>query len=83
MADLRYAALHNSHESPICPGWEDKRKEPDMGFFTELFSRPQPRDTGRVRGRLAIIELLSETRRTDTHGRPADFPRLPRRFANT
>jgi hypothetical protein len=54
-----------------------------MGFFTELFSRPQPRDTGRVRGRLAIIELLSETRRTDTHGRPADFPRLPRRFANT
>jgi hypothetical protein len=51
-----------------------------MGFFTELFSRPRPRDSGRVRGRLAIIELLSETGPADTDIRPADFPRPPRKL---
>lgn len=52
-----------------------------MGFFTELFSRPQPRDIGRIRVARAIVESLSETGRTDTDVRPVDFPRLPRRFA--
>lgn len=52
-----------------------------MGFFTELFSRPRPRDIGRVRAALAIVESLSETGRTDTDVRPADFPRLQRRLA--
>jgi len=54
-----------------------------MGFFTELFSRPRPRDNGRVRASLAIVELLSETGRTGMDGQPADFPRLPRKFAET
>lgn len=52
-----------------------------MAFFTELFSRPRPRDIGRVRVAMALVELLSETGRTDTDVRPADFPRMPRRIA--
>jgi hypothetical protein len=80
MADLHFVAVHNHQESPICWLWEDKRRSLIMGFFTELFSRPRPRDSGRVRGRLAIIELLSETGPTDTDIRPADFPRLPRKL---
>jgi hypothetical protein len=52
-----------------------------VAFFTELFSRPRPRDIGRIRAAMAIVELLSETGRTDTDVRPADFPRLPRRIA--
>ncbi len=52
-----------------------------MGFLTEFFSRPRPRYDGRVRSTLAIMEQMSETGRTDTDVRPADFPRLPRKFA--
>lgn len=51
-----------------------------MAFFTELFSRPRPRDIGRIRAAQAIVELLSDTGRTDTDVRPADFPRLPRKL---
>jgi hypothetical protein len=60
---------------------EDKRRCLTVAFFTELFSRPRPRDIGRIRAAMAIVELLSETGRTDTEVRPADFPRLPRRIA--
>lgn len=52
-----------------------------MGFLTEFFSRPRPRRDGRIRASLAIRETLSETGRTDTDVRPADFPRVPRKFA--
>jgi hypothetical protein len=52
-----------------------------MGFFTEFFSRPRPRYDGRVRSTQAIRDQMSETGRTDTDVRPADFPRLPRKFA--
>lgn len=52
-----------------------------MAFFTELFSRPRPRDIGRIRVALALAASISETGRTDTDVRPADFPRPPRRLA--
>ena len=51
-----------------------------MAFFTELFSRPRPRNIGRIRIAMAIAASISETGRTDTDVRPADFPRLPRRL---
>jgi hypothetical protein len=48
-----------------------------MGFFTEFFSRPRPQDMGRVH---AAAVAFCEPGRPVPFPRPADFPRLPRRY---
>lgn len=49
-----------------------------MGFYTELFSRPRPREDGRYRAALAILHSTSISDRRDLGVRPADFPRIAR-----
>lgn len=49
-----------------------------MGFFTELFARPRPREQHRYRAALAVLNALSEADRIDIGIKPADFPRVAR-----
>lgn len=52
-----------------------------MGFFTELFARPRPKEQDRYRAALAVLNALSETDRIDIGIKPADFPRIAREMA--
>lgn len=52
-----------------------------MGFFTELFSRPRPREEARYRAALAVLHAMSNADRADINVRPADFPRIAREMA--
>lgn len=52
-----------------------------MGFLTELFARPRPREQDRFRAALAVLNATCETDRIDTGTRPADFPRICRETA--
>ncbi len=77
MAAMRIAALHNGCESAILRvGRCDRR--PTMGFYTELFSRPRPREDGRYRAALAILYSTSNADRRGLGVSPADFPRIAR-----
>jgi uncharacterized protein YjiS (DUF1127 family) len=49
-----------------------------MGFFTELFARPRPREQDGYRAALAVLNALSEADRIDIGINPADFPRVAR-----
>ena len=49
-----------------------------MGFFTELFSRPRPREDARYRAALAILHAMNAADRADIGVKPADFPRIAR-----
>jgi uncharacterized protein YjiS (DUF1127 family) len=52
-----------------------------MGFFTELFSRPRPRENARYRAALAVLNAMSSADRADIGIKPADFPRIAREMA--
>ena len=52
-----------------------------MSFFTDLFSRPRPSDTGRYRAALAILNAMSNADRADIGIKPADFPRIAREMS--
>jgi uncharacterized protein YjiS (DUF1127 family) len=52
-----------------------------MGFFTELFSRPRPREDARYRAALAVLNAMNQADRSDIGIRPADFPRIAREMA--
>ena len=52
-----------------------------MGFFTELFIRPRPEETLRVRNARAMLESMSPSDRADIGVKPADFPRLAREMS--
>ena len=52
-----------------------------MGFFTEMFSRPQPREELRYRAALATLDAMSNRERADIGVKPADFPRIAREMA--
>jgi len=52
-----------------------------MGFFTELFSRPRPREDARYRAALAVLNTMSSADRADIGIKPADFPRIAREMA--
>jgi hypothetical protein len=52
-----------------------------MGFFTELFVRPRPREQGRYRAAMAVLNAMANTNRTDNDIKPADFPRIAREMA--
>jgi uncharacterized protein YjiS (DUF1127 family) len=53
----------------------------EMGFFTEMFSRPRPREQVRYRAALATLNAMSNTDRADIGVKPADFPRIAREMA--
>jgi hypothetical protein len=52
-----------------------------MGFYTELFSRPRPREDIRYAAALAILTAMSKADRADIGIKPADFPRIARQMA--
>ena len=52
-----------------------------MGFFTELFARPQPKETARYRAALALLNAMSNADRADIGVKPADFPRIAREMS--
>lgn len=52
-----------------------------MGFFTEMFARPRPKEQERVRAALAVLKAPGEAGRIDVGIRPADFPRIAREMA--
>lgn len=60
---------------------EDEQGGNLMGFFTELFSRPRPREDVRYRAALAILNAMSPAERADIGIKPADFPRIAREMA--
>ena len=52
-----------------------------MGFFTELFARPRPKETARYRAALALLNAMSNAERADIGVKPADFPRIAREMS--
>ncbi len=52
-----------------------------MGFYTELFSRPRPKEEGRHSAALALLNAMSNADRADIGIKPADFPRIAREMA--
>lgn len=52
-----------------------------MGFFTELFVRPRPGESERLRRALRLLESMSPSDRADIGIKPADFPRIAREMA--
>lgn len=52
-----------------------------MRFFTELFSRPRPREDQRYRAALATLNAMSPAEWADIGIKPADFPRIAREMA--
>ena len=52
-----------------------------MGFLTEMFSRPRPKEQARYRAALAVLHAMSNADRSDIGIKPADFPRIAREMA--
>jgi hypothetical protein len=52
-----------------------------MGFFTELFARPRPKQEANYRAALGILHAMSSADRTDIGVKPADFPRIAREMS--
>ncbi len=52
-----------------------------MGFFTELFVRPRPRENARYRAAIALLNAITNADRSDIGVKPADFPRIAREMA--
>lgn len=52
-----------------------------MGFFTEFFTRPRPRQLGRYQTALALLDAMSPADRADIGIKPADFPRIAREMS--
>lgn len=53
-----------------------------MGFFTELFARPTPREHERYRAAIATLNAMSRRDLADIGIKPADFPRIARQMAS-
>jgi uncharacterized protein YjiS (DUF1127 family) len=52
-----------------------------MGFLTEMFCRPRPKEQARYRSALAVLHAMSNADRADIGVKPADFPRIAREMA--
>lgn len=52
-----------------------------MGLFTDLFSRPRPREEARYRTALALLNAMNSSERADIGIKPKDFPRIAREMA--
>jgi hypothetical protein len=61
--------------------WEDQQESPKMGFLTEMFCRPRPKEQARYRSALAVLHAMSNADRADIGVKPADFPRIAREMA--
>jgi hypothetical protein len=76
-----HAALHNSCRIAMLQrGRIDQGADP-MGFLTELFSRPRPREDMRYRAALAVLNAMNNADRADINVKPADFPRIAREMS--
>jgi uncharacterized protein YjiS (DUF1127 family) len=71
------AALHNH----LYASREDQLESLTMGFLTEMFSRPRPKEQARYRAALAVLHAMSNADRSDIGIKPADFPRIAREMA--
>lgn len=60
---------------------EEQYGAESMAFFTELFSRPRPKEVARYRAALAVLNAMSNTDRADIGIKPADFPRIAREMS--
>jgi uncharacterized protein YjiS (DUF1127 family) len=76
-----YAALHNDSEQAYIGNGRNRTRRHAMGFFTEMFARPRPREQDRYRAAFAILNAMSESDRFDIGIKPADFPRIAREMA--
>jgi hypothetical protein len=75
------AALHNHMRiAMLHRGRIDQGADP-MGFLTELFSRPRPREDIRYRAALAVLNAMNNADRADINVKPADFPRIAREMS--
>ncbi|MEQ1939862.1 hypothetical protein ABMA46_16570 [Mesorhizobium sp. CN5-321] len=52
-----------------------------MGFLTEMFSRPRPKEQARYRAALAVVHAMNNADRTEFVLKPVDFPRIARELA--
>jgi hypothetical protein len=77
MAAMRMLHCTISPESPIYVA--GGHRSLNMGFFTELFVRPRPREQARYSAALALLNAMSNADRADIE--PADFPRIAREMA--
>jgi hypothetical protein len=78
MAAMRLLHCNMTGGAANYPQREVKRRSLTMGFFTELFSRPRPREHGRYRASLAVLNAVTAAERNEIHIKPADFPRVAR-----
>jgi hypothetical protein len=60
---------------------EEQLGAESMAFFTELFSRPRPKDMARYQAALAVLNSMSNSDRADIGIKPADFPRIAREMS--
>ncbi len=81
MAAMQNAALHNKLESRYLAVWEEQLGAKSMGFRTEFFSRPRPKEDRRFRAALEMLTSMSNADLADIGIKPADFPRLAREMA--
>jgi uncharacterized protein YjiS (DUF1127 family) len=81
MAAMHHVALHNRAGIAYMRDGRTKRRSLIMGFYTEMFSRPRPREQARYRAALALLNAMSNADRADIGIKPADFPRVAREMA--
>jgi hypothetical protein len=60
---------------------EDQQESLTVGFLTEMFSRPRPREQAGYRAALALLHAMNNADRADIGIKPADFPRIAREMA--
>lgn len=53
-----------------------------MGFRTEFFTRPRPKDERRFHAAMAVFNAMTNADLADIGIKPADFPRLAREMAS-
>ena len=68
------------HHESLCCQREDQSGLIDMGFFTEMFVRPRPREE-RFRAAMTILNAMTPADRADIGIKPADFPRIARQMS--
>ena len=52
-----------------------------MAFFTELFSRPRPKEMARYQAALAVLNSMSNTDRADIGIKRGMMPRIAREMS--
>lgn len=60
---------------------EDQQESLTVGFLTEMFSRPRPKEQARYRAALAVVHAMNNADRTEFVIKPVDYPRIAREMA--